>query len=193
MFKRALLAKLFSDYGSLLILALLCAYYSFATLGEQHPISPASGREVAERIRQEKGDNAAILIVIRDTQQDRQFADAIQERITTGGGQVLETIAGSPVEVRKSMLKLAEAGAKLDAIATHRPGSEWGPLQPEKLAALAKQHPSLAGTKVYQPRSYVWPSFLTRENLVNVVNQNAVVAIIAIGMTMVIITGGIDL
>jgi ribose transport system permease protein len=34
---------------------------------------------------------------------------------------------------------------------------------------------------------------LTRENLLNVVNQNADIAMIAIGMTMVIITAGIDL
>jgi hypothetical protein len=39
---------------------------------------------------------------------------------------------------------------------------------------------------------YRWPTFLLKENLVNVVNQIAVIAIVAIGMTMVI-TGGIDL
>ena len=47
--------------------------------------------------------------------------------------------------------------------------------------------------RVYKPRSYPWPSFFTRQNLLNVINQNAPVAIIAIGMTMVIITAGIDL
>lgn len=37
------------------------------------------------------------------------------------------------------------------------------------------------------------PDFLTAENVLNVFRQNAVLALIAIGMTMVIISGGIDL
>ncbi len=193
MTKRSLPARLITDYGSLVILGLLCAYYSFATLGEQHPITPESGRALAQRIQRDKGAGAAVLIVIRDTRQDLLFAAAIQHQLMANGGQWLGTLAGSPAEVRPALLNLAAKGTRLDAIATHRPGSEWGPLQPGKLASLAEQHPSLAQTTVYQPQSYVWPSFLTRENLVNVVNQNAVVAIIAIGMTMVIITGGIDL
>ena len=41
--------------------------------------------------------------------------------------------------------------------------------------------------------SYRWPNFLKADNLLNIANQIAVIAIIAIGMTMVIITGGIDL
>lgn len=43
------------------------------------------------------------------------------------------------------------------------------------------------------PKSYRWPDFLKTSNLLNVANQIAVIAIIAIGMTMVIITAGIDL
>jgi len=41
----------------------------------------------------------------------------------------------------------------------------------------------------------VWrsPDFLALENVLNVFRQNAVLALIAIGMTMVIIAGGIDL
>ena len=38
-----------------------------------------------------------------------------------------------------------------------------------------------------------WPTFLLRDNLRNVANQIAVIAIVAVGMTLVIITGGIDL
>ena len=42
-------------------------------------------------------------------------------------------------------------------------------------------------------RTYKWPNFLKSENLLNVANQIVVIAIMAIGMTLVIITGGIDL
>jgi ribose transport system permease protein len=43
------------------------------------------------------------------------------------------------------------------------------------------------------PDTVVWPNFLKADNLLNIANQIAVIAIMAIGMTMVIITGGIDL
>ena len=53
--------------------------------------------------------------------------------------------------------------------------------------------PALAGARVLTPASYRWPTFLLPENLRNVANQIAVIAILAVGMTMVIVTGGIDL
>jgi ribose transport system permease protein len=41
--------------------------------------------------------------------------------------------------------------------------------------------------------SFASPVFLTTNNLVNIIQQNAVTAVIALGMTFVIITAGIDL
>jgi ribose transport system permease protein len=43
------------------------------------------------------------------------------------------------------------------------------------------------------PTARRWPSFLKADNLLNVANQIAVIAILAAGMTLVIIAGGIDL
>ena len=58
---------------------------------------------------------------------------------------------------------------------------------------LGDKFPGLAGARVLTPPSYRWPNFLKRDNLLNVANQIAVIAILAVGMTMVIITAGIDL
>jgi ribose transport system permease protein len=44
---------------------------------------------------------------------------------------------------------------------------------------------------VPQPR--LWPRFLTADNLLNVANQVAVIAILAAGMTLILITGHVDL
>ena len=41
--------------------------------------------------------------------------------------------------------------------------------------------------------SFASPDFLTTNNLINIIEQNAVTAVIALGMTFVIITAGIDL
>lgn len=41
--------------------------------------------------------------------------------------------------------------------------------------------------------SFMSPTFLTGSNLINVLMQNAIIGLLAIGQTMVILTGGIDL
>ena len=53
--------------------------------------------------------------------------------------------------------------------------------------------PELKNIKVATIRASSGSNFLKKENLLNVADQIAVIAIIAIGMTMVIITSGIDL
>jgi ribose transport system permease protein len=58
---------------------------------------------------------------------------------------------------------------------------------------LSVDFPALGNPQVITARPYRWPNFLKSENLLNIANQIAVIAIIAIGMTMVIITAGIDL
>jgi ribose transport system permease protein len=171
----------------------LCAWYSVVTVGPHHPVSRRAGRQVARTILAECGPGATVLIAIRRTDADREFAAAIQRELESRGGRVLRTVEGAAAEVRAGLAQIAAAGETLHAVATHQVGSEWGPLQPDRLAALGRQHPALGTVRVFQPRSYPWPSFFTRQNLLNVINHNVAVAIIAIGMTMVIITAGIDL
>ncbi len=43
------------------------------------------------------------------------------------------------------------------------------------------------------PPSYSWPNFLRPVNLLNITNHITIIAVLAIGMTLVILTGGIDL
>lgn len=185
--------RLLSDYASVLVLAALCVYYSAVTVKPYHPVTPGAGRELARTIVDQCGRDARVLIAIRKTADDRVFAESIRQELESHGGQVLETVEGSAADVRQALERIAASGAALQAVATHHPGSEWGPLQTHRLAEWGVQSPALQGLRVFKPSSYPWPSFFTRQNLLNVVNQNAAVAIIAIGMTMVIITAGIDL
>jgi ribose transport system permease protein len=191
--KSLLRSRWLREYGSLLILLLLCGYYSIATLDRQYPITPAAGRQLADRIGVQTGGAGNVLIVIRETQFDRHFADAIATRARELGLNVLEVFQGNPVTLRETLERYGKAGSHVDVIATHHPASVWGPLQPDALSELGRKYLALAEVQVLQPPSYVWPTFLTRANLINVINQNADVAIIAIGMTLVIITAGIDL
>ena len=185
--------RLLSDYGSVLVLAALCVYYSAVTIGPYHPVSPGAGRKLARTILDECGENPQVLIVIRKTAADREFAEAIRQELESRGGRIVQTVEGSATEARQALERIAASGTTLQAVATHHPGSEWGPLQSRRLAEWGQKSPALRGLRVFKPGSYPWPSFFTRQNLLNVVNQNAAVAIIAIGMTMVIVTAGIDL
>ena len=186
--------RLLSDYGSLLVLLLLCAYYSAVTWTEQQPVTPAAGRDLASAIIDEHGDAAAVVIIVRNTRLDAAFARAIAEELEKSGATVLEMVAAAtPADARRALVRLAGEHPRIDAVATNDAASKWGPLQPDPLSRLAADHPALTSTRVHKPAPYHWPTFLTRENLLNIVNQNADIAIIAIGMTLVIITRGIDL
>jgi len=101
---------------------------------------------------------------------------------------VVETVRGGPADARRALDRLAAAKTQLDAIACNHATASWGVLR-----NVARQWPRYAEARVVFPASYHWPNFLMRDNLLNVANQIAVIAVIAIGMTMVIITAGIDL
>ncbi len=184
--------KFLSHYGVVFVLALLCAYYAFATLNQQHPADAATGRRLASFVTQHL-PRANVLIVVRDSDDDRVFAAAIQQSLEAGGIHPIGKVVGEPRDVVVELRRLGQAGTKLDAIVTHHASAQWTVLGEARLNELAGEYTSLANVQVLKPSSYTWPTFLTRGKLLSIGNQVAVTAIIAIAMTMVIITAGIDL
>lgn len=184
--------KFVSQYGVVFVLVLLCAYYSVATLNPQHPADAATGRKLASFIIQQS-PAANVLIVVRDSDDDRAFAAAIQRSLEDASINPLGVVAGEPRDIVVELRRLGEAGTKLDVIVTHHASAQWAVLGEARLREFANEFPSLASVQVLKPSSYQWPTFLTRGNLLSIGNQVAVTAIIAIAMTMVIITAGIDL
>ena len=181
-----------SQYGTLLVLALLVIFCSVATISDQHPVDAGSGKAVAQHII-DKFPQAHVLIVVRASQADLAFAKAIQERLASADVKVLKTVSGEPRDVVENIRKCGEQKIRLDLIATHYYTSQWPVLGERRLQEMARQFPSMSQVQVLRPSSYTWPTFLTRGNLLSVGNQMSVTAIIAIAMTMVIITAGIDL
>ena len=185
--------RLFSEYGSVLVFLLLCGYYSVVTWSEQHPTNAAAGRSLAQSIIAIHGVQSDTLIIVRDTVADRIFAKAISSELTALGGHVRETVfAKAPVDAGRALRRIS-SDDPLEAVATHHAGTQWGPLKDDRLKRLANQLSLPQVPEVHVPESYMWPSFLTWSNILNVFKNNADIAIIAIGMTMVIITAGIDL
>jgi len=183
---RSAISRLLADYGMLGVLGLLCLYYSWATLKEQHPRGEDGGRKLAAQIVRGVDPVARILVVARGHAEDLAFTAALRERLTSVGRSVIEAVNEEPPGVRKALARLTEQGRAAEVIATT---SDYGRIA----ANIARDFPTLAKAEVVEPDGYYWPTFLLAGNLLNVANQIVVIAVIAVGMTMVIITGGIDL
>ena len=180
--------RFLTDYGMILVLVLLCVFFSVVTNSDQSPKGEAGAKQVVIAIGQQFGEAPRVLIAASDQPDDAPFAANIERDLAASGAQVLATVKGSPKDARDALVKINAAGGKLDAIACTQVTGDW-----LVFSDLKTDFPALGEPRVITPRSYRWPNFLKSENLLNIANQIAVIAIVAIGMTMVIITGGIDL
>lgn len=177
---KKIFSRFAASYGMVFVLLLLCAYYSWATFAEQQP----GGAEAADQVAAMLQPNESVLVVARDTPDDALFADTLKTRVSN----VVESVKGQPAGVRAALERLQDRKVKLDVIAVSPSAANWSILE-----NLPSKFPALGTPRLATPHSYRWPNFLKTDNLLNVANQIAVIAIIAIGMTMVIITAGIDL
>jgi len=183
-------AKLFPDYGTLLVLLLLCIGFSAVTLEEQSPTTANAAKRLAKRMANELASGSNVIVLTRQGGDGESFAAALKENLAKVGLTVAQTVVGQPADARKALVKQGETENVLAGIAADKHMANFCNAN---LAKISETHPSLAKAKVYQPQSYHWPNFLKKDNLLNIMKQISVVAIIAIGMTMIIITAGIDL
>jgi ribose transport system permease protein len=182
------LVRLLSDYGMFLVLLVLCVFFSAVTFTQQSASGPAAAEQLSRGIASKLEKPGRVLIVASTQLNDPAFVDALEKQLTDKGLRVASTIKGSPKEAKVALDELQSTGEKLDAIACSEASSSW-----LVFANLAADYPSLGEVRIFRPESYRFPNFLKRDNLLNIANQIAVIAIVAIGMTMIIITGGIDL
>jgi ribose transport system permease protein len=181
-----MLSRFLSSYGMLLVLLLLCAVLSLVTLSKQQPAGESAGAQVAADILARYGADTPVLIVVQNTADDAAYADRLVADLAAGGAAVVETVRGEPPDARQALERAA--GGHLQVIAATPTTASW-----QLITDRAADFPTLQATTVVQPQSYWWPQFLTSSNLLNVAHQISIIAIVAVGMTLVIITGGIDL
>jgi ribose transport system permease protein len=180
--------RLLADYGMLAVLLVLGLVFSGLTLEEQSAADASAARRVAARIRAAVPAGGRVLVAVRPTPADTVLADNLARELPAAGLAVAEVVRGEPQAVRRALEQIAATGGRVDAVAaTERTGS-W-----LVLAEMGELFPALGQPPIVVPDTSLWPTFLKADNLLNVANQIAVIAIMAIGMTMVIVTGGIDL
>ncbi|MFM8804168.1 MAG: ABC transporter permease subunit, partial [Planctomycetia bacterium] len=183
-----LLDRTLSDYGMLLVLLLLGLVFSGLTLEEQSATDEAAARRMAATISGRCPAGGRVLVAVRPTPEDGVLADALGTELPKAGFEVAEVVRGEPQEVRAALEKIVGGGGRLDAVAAMERTASW-----LVLSEMGRIFPALGQPPIVVPDPVLWPTFLKADNLLNIANQIAVIAIMAIGMTMVIITGGIDL
>ena len=185
---RRVMAALAAEYGMALVLAVVAAGFSLATLQEQPADGPEGGRQLARLVARRVPAGGRVLLVVRETQADAAFASALAAGLAEARLEIIARVRGGPPDLRQALARLAASRQSIDALAVHPAVARW-PL----VMDLPRHFPALRNVPVVAPRSYLWPSFLKPDNLLNIANQIAVIAIMAVGMTMVVIAGGIDL
>ena len=180
--------KHLSENGMLVVLLLLGLFFSAITFNEQFPEGSSGGRSLAKEISKRFEPGATVLIVVRDTEDDLQFAETARQRLDKNGFKVLDTVRGQPSDAGKALRELDANATRLDVIGCISPTASWTVFD-----GIPGKMPAIGRPEVVAPPNYYWPDFLKRDNLLNISGQIAIIAIIAIGMTFVIITAGIDL
>ena len=173
-----------NDFGMVLVLIFLVIAFSALTLQRSDSTGAEAGHEVARIIVDSYGKDAVAVVVTALKEGDEEFAAAATSALEQAGVTVTATVSGSPPTAKTAIeAALAEYG-RIDAIAATGDAAKW---------TFFDRIESVGSDKCISIEPGVWPKFAKTENLLNVANQTAVYAIVAIGMTLVIITAGIDL
>lgn len=172
----------------LLVLVVLCATLSYATWTNQSATGPDAARTLAASIAAKADPGAAVLVAAGAGKDDISFARTVQTDLKSAGFSSVLVVNGEPRDVRKALVQLAAENQRLSAVAATAESAGWLVFQ-----SLPTDFPALGQPEFFTPQPYSWPTFLKADNLLNIANQISVIAILAIGMTVVVLTGGIDL
>jgi ribose transport system permease protein len=172
------------------VVALLaaCGMLSLLTLRPYHPGGAAGARRLAAVLRKEAARGTTVLIVGRPTREDALFAQKLQAELASAGWQIVGVVQGQPRDARQALQQAAQRGTPISVIALPAAAASWSVWHDR--AALG---PAAAQAQLRTPPPYWWPTFLQWDNLLNIANQIVIIAVIAVGMTLVMIGGGIDL
>jgi len=175
------------SYGMLGALLLLCVYFSYATYHLEQPSGKEGAKELAAEVTAASSSSDRIVVVIGSQSGDYEFGTAIRAELADRGRHVLALIAGDPPGVREGIERETSGGAGKVIVVATPACAQW------QLWNVLKEKPQFNGLTVVSPHSRYKSTFLSASNLRNIADQIAVIAIIAVGMTLVIISAGIDL
>ena len=180
--------NLIRDYGMILVLFALCALFSLLTLEQQMPEGSQVANQIMDSVGKEKNLNESILTVGSSNKSSANLAKSLAIILEKEGFKAVQSVVGSPKDFRIALDQMQLDNEPPKIIVPSQDVQQWRLFQ-----QLKGKYPFLKETKIITPGTYLWPNFLKKSNLLAIVDRIVVIAVMAIGMTMVIITGGIDL
>ena len=174
------------EHGMLVVLLLVAAALSLATIQPQETTGHEAGFSLGQFAVSRFGPEPTLLAILADSDDDKALQQGLIEALGAGGTKHLVVAQGDPSTARRVLLE--SQGSPPRAIVCSTTTSEW--LVVRDRGAL---NANLGQVEVIVPIRSLWPRFLTRVNILNIANQISVISILAIGMTLVVVTGGIDL
>ncbi|TFG50997.1 MAG: ABC transporter permease [Candidatus Brocadiia bacterium] len=183
-----MLNRLLSNYGMLLILIALCVFFSLLTLKKQMPTGDSAVAQVLQKIGNQFEKDEIILAAGAVGTDSSLFAQALNKSLKDKGFKNSMAVIGTPRDLRLELDRIKAANKKVSAIVVTGDVTKW-----LLLTSMAETYPNFSDCRILTPKAVVWSVFLKSSNLLAIVDRIVVIAIMAIGMTMVIITGGIDL
>ena len=179
---RQKLSSLFSDYGMVLVLALLFVVFSLTTLKEQTAEGYGAGQQLAEKAL--NSGATELVLVVGTSSEDRLVKEGLEESLQGKGIRVHHIAIIEPPKAKKALQELASTVPVNTLIACSKKTGNW---------TFYNRVDHFKDSEVLIPKNETVSSFLKASNLKTLPDKTAKTAIIAIGMTMIIITAGIDL
>jgi len=177
-----------SDYGMVFVLLGLCLVFSLLTIKEQVPGNDTAISELMTRIKSDFKPDDVILVAGAARKDSEQFAVQMGAELKKQGFKNARVVVGIPSDLRTVLDEIKGAGAKPAALIAGPDVMKW-----RVIDHIQSNYPEFSGCRIITPKTWLWPDFLKASNLLAIVDRIVVIAVIAIGMTMVIIAGGIDL
>jgi ribose transport system permease protein len=172
----------------ILVLIGLCALFSALTVREQMPEGSAAVAELVGQVNRECGASDIILAVGALNKDSAPLAEELGRKLEEAQFENAQVVVGTPRDLRLKLDDIQNRGERVAAIVAAGDVIKW-----RVIHRIPQTHPASAGFVLLTPSTRLWPDFLKRSNLLAIVDRIVVIAVIAIGMTMVIITAGIDL
>ena len=174
--------KFLINYGMILVLIALCVLFSLLTMKRES----ATGTTAAGNLTVEVSEQFAVedtVFVVGSTKKDSErFAAIVSNSLAEKGFTNIREVVGTPRDLRQAW---DQVDVKPAVLVINGDIQKW-----TVLASLQEESSEL---RILSPRERLTSDFLKRTNLLAVVDRIVVIAVIAIGMTLVILTGGIDL
>ena len=179
-------SRLMTEYGMLSVLVLIIIAFSLVTIKNQPIEGSYAGKQLANKVVSQSPNGGNYVLIVTQSGEDQKLKAAFQSGLPNSITQHLRIVdQASPLHAKQVLHTLTQQPDwKIDLIVCSRTTAAW---------TFYSHMTSLQSTPIISPQQEKRSNFLKSRNLQTLPLKMVRMAVIAIGMTMIIITAGIDL